>query len=232
MSIVDPHSPRLVEVAQLLQAVFADPNTVLGLDRLREFLAANAAPGERTFYVHAAIGRDDRVLGATVFSYVPRSNCGFSEYIVSRPDGRGQGIGRRLFDARKRQLDEAASAAGYAGCNGLFIEADNPARTPAALLEAERQTAIDAFERLRLFAHLGFLRVDVAYVQPPLGPGKQAVDYLDLLFAPWRADAQSEIPSIWIVETLAPIWAAWSPGTRPPALPQHSRLQLLPLVPS
>ena len=228
-SVSDPDSPRLVEVAHLLQAVFADPNTVLGLDRLREFLAANAVVPERSFHVHAALGSDDQVVGATVFSYVPRSNCGFSEYIVSRPDVRGQGIGRRLFDARKRQLDEAARAAGHAGCHGLFIEADSPERTPAALLEAERETGLDARERLRLFAHLGFLRVDVEYVQPPLGPGKQAVPYLDLLFAPWRENAFAEIPSNWMVETVTPIWAAWSPGTRPPALPHNSHLRLLPL---
>jgi GNAT superfamily N-acetyltransferase len=232
LDVTDPDDPRLASVARLLGEVFADPNTVLGLDRLREFLIADPAVAGRTFFVLAALpGQGEDVIGATIFSYVPRSNCGFSEYIVSRPDVRGQGIGRRLFDARKRQLDEAAQAAGHAGCNGLFIEADNPDRTPAALLEAERESGLDAHERLRLFAHLGFGRVEVNYVQPPLGPGKQAVTYLDLLFAPWRDDTQGELSSNWLVDTLAPIWAAWTPGTRPPGLPRDGRLRLLPLLP-
>jgi len=232
VDVADPASPRLEQVAHLLNTVFVDPDTVLGLDRIRAFLGANAEPAAvgRTFFVLAAVGAGDQVVGASLFSYVPASNCGFSEYILSHPSVRGQGLGRQLFEARKRRLETAAQATGQPGCHGLFIEATNPARTPPELLEAERETEMDAAERLRLFAHLGFRRVDYAYVQPPLGPGQAAVDYLDLLFAPWSAAEADTIPAAWVLETLAPIWRAWSPTQPPPqTLDGHSRLRLLPL---
>lgn len=208
-SITGADDPDLASMAALLHAVFPDQNTVLGLERLREFVAERN-PG-RAFNM-LIVKDNDVVVGCTVFSYVPASNCGFSEYIAVSQAIRGGGTGRRLFDARREVLDRRARTAGYEACNGLFIEADNPRRVPPELLERERQTAIDAQERLRVFAHLGFRRVDVAYVQPPLGVGKEPVSYMDLLFAPWRARVDA-IDSTWVTDTVQPIWRAWSPDT-------------------
>ena len=74
--------------------------------------------------------------------------------------------------------------------------------------------AAKARERLRLFDHLGFRRVDVPYVQPALAADKQAIDYLDLLFAPWPDQASvTSIPTRWVLDTLEPVWSAWSPAT-------------------
>jgi hypothetical protein len=53
----------------------------------------------------------------------------------------------------------------------------------------------------------------MAYVQPPLGQGKEPVTYLDLLFAPWSEDVQSTrcVPVAWVLGTLGPVWASWAP---------------------
>jgi GNAT superfamily N-acetyltransferase len=208
----DPDDPDLAALVALLERTLADPNTVLGIDRVREFVASPGAGREFRVLV-ARSGAD--VVGGAIFSYVPASNCGFSEYIVTAPDIRGAGLGRRIFNARKAILDKCASAHGFThGCNGLFIEVDNPERTPPELLAAERITALDARERLRIFGHLGFLRVDVRYVQPPLAPDKTAVDYLDLLFAPWTSlQPSSSITASWVTRTVEPIWRAWAPET-------------------
>lgn len=210
-----PDDPRLAALASLLQRTFSDPNSVLGLDRLQEFLAADPHAMGRSF--HVLVGEDDngRVIGGSVFSYVPRANCGFSEYLVLEPEARGRGVGRMLFDRRRQILDDLAArrpaaTSGALGCNGLFIEVDSPERSPPDMLAAERESAMDVHQRLRVFDHLGFRRVDLAYVQPPLGPNKAAVTYLDLLFAPWHTAAASAIPVAWIVETLEPIWRAWT----------------------
>ena len=207
--LTDPDDADLESVAALLLAVFPDPNTVLGLDRLLEFLGQSSH--ERVFNVLAA-KESDRLVGCAVFSYVPVSNCGFSEYIAVTKNARGGGLGRKLFDARRGLLDQHARATGRDACRGLFIEADSPARVPTELLKQERTTAIDAEERLRVFAHFGFKRVDIQYVQPPLGYGKEAVTYLDLLFAPW-AEMSRAIEAEVIVQTLEPVWRAWSPQT-------------------
>jgi hypothetical protein len=60
-----------------------------------------------------------------------------------------------------------------------------------------------------VFEHLGFQRVNLRYVQPPLAEGKQPVDYLDLLFRPHAPRAS--LPRAWIVDTVLPIWRAWAP---------------------
>ncbi len=183
---------------------------MLGLERIQEFLSASPSSAARSFHVIVAEDRADaQIVGGSVFSYVPRSNCGFSEYMVLEPAARGRGLGRALFNRRRDVLNRCAVQHG-SGCNGLFIEADNPVRTPPELLEAERESSIDALDRLRIFGHLGFRRVDLAYVQPPLAAGKQAVDYLDLLFAPMNETPAGSVPVEWIVETLTPVWSAWT----------------------
>jgi GNAT superfamily N-acetyltransferase len=215
--IDSPDDPDLKALSTLMDATFADPNIVLGLDRMQEFLAANRPGAARRFYILVATdpATDGAVIGGSVFSHVARSNCGFSEYIVADRSARGRGLGRQLFDTRKAVLDTEARRLGHDACRGVFIEVDNPDRTPADIAAAERETALDAWERLRLFDHLGFRRVRLAYTQPPLAPEKQPIDYLDLLFAPWdaAAAANGRIPTPWIVDTLEAIWSAWTPDT-------------------
>jgi GNAT superfamily N-acetyltransferase len=212
--VTSPDDPHLVAFSHLLDNVFPDPNMVLGLDRLQAFVRADPSAATRRFFVLVALDQaSDMVVGGSVFSYVRSTNCGFSEYIVTDRTARGMGLGRRLFDRRKAILDSAAHEQGHPACEGLFIEADNPERTPPDLIEAERQTALDARERLRLFHHLGFRKVQLPYIQPPLAPDKAPIDYLDLLFAPWPSDnaALDRIPAAWVFDTVEPVWSAWSP---------------------
>ncbi|HEY1293685.1 MAG TPA: hypothetical protein VGJ60_11430 [Chloroflexota bacterium] len=208
--VTRPEDPRLGDLSRLLERTFADPNSVLGLDRIQQFLSESATDGPRRFHVTVAEHRGPpEVVGLSIFSYVVRSNCGFSEYLVVDQFLRQRGLARALFDQRKAILDADAVRHGHAACSGLFIEVDNPWRTPADLLARE---SFDPVERLRVFAHFGFRRVALAYTQPPLAPDKDAVDHMDLLFVPWaRASQTDAIPSEWILRTLEPIWSAWTP---------------------
>jgi GNAT superfamily N-acetyltransferase len=202
IEVVRADDPLLALTAELLAATFDDPNIVLGLDRIQEFLTATT---DRSFHVLCAL-RHHVVVGLSIFSYVPASNCGFSEYIVVAPELRGSGLGRALFDRRKSILDSSAHAHGVERCHGLFIETD----TASGTAPAEPDTSMDPLLRLRIFAHLGFKRVDVRYVQPPLAPGKQPVEYLDLLFAPWTGDGLG-VPARAVLDTVRPIWRSWAP---------------------
>jgi GNAT superfamily N-acetyltransferase len=216
--ITAPDDPSLTALADLLGWTFADPNLILSAARMRAFLQANAAPpGEdaagprRDFLVLVAETPEPaRLLGGTVFSYVPASGCGFSEYLVLDAAARGQGLGRRLIEARGERLDAAAKAAGLASAHGLFIEVEDPRRIPPAFARAEAKTAMEPDARIRLFAHLGFRRVVVPYSQPPLGNNQPSVEYLQLLFAP-RDPGREAIPAAWVLDTLAAIWTAWAP---------------------
>lgn len=215
--VSDPADPEVEAVAGLLLETFADPNIVLPAARMREFLEATRAGSPaagRTFHVLTARA-GGRLAGATVFSYVAAAGVGFSEYMVVAPGFRGQGVARRLFDARRAVLDRQARTAGRQGAAGLFIEVENPERTPAEFLERERTTAIDAWARLRFFHHLGFRRCDLTYVQPPLAPGREPVDYLDLLFLPWDESIRRAgvLPPQVLLDAVKPIWAGWAPDT-------------------
>src|SRR5262249_8268847 len=124
--ITRPDDPRLGDVAALLERTFSDPNSVLGLDRLHEFLSEGPRRG-REFHVLVAQpsgAGPGRVAGLSIFSYVPESNCGFSEYLVVDQDLRGQGEGRALFARRKMLLDADAVRHGHRACHGVFIEVD------------------------------------------------------------------------------------------------------------
>ena len=217
--ILSPDDPAVEHLWALMDLTFADPNTVLGLERIQEFLAANRPGAARRFCILVATdsARPDAVIGGSVFSYVVRSNCGFSEYLVADRAVRGRGVGRLLVDARKDVLDTEARRLGHEACRGVFIEVDHPDRAPVHFSAIERETAFDGWARLGLFDHLGFRRVAVPYVQPPLAPDKQAIDYLDLLFEPWAATAQANarIPTSWILDTLEVIWTAWTPELAP-----------------
>jgi hypothetical protein len=210
--VTGPRDPRLGDLAQLLLRTFADPDSVLGLDRIQEFLSEGRSNSRRDFHVLLAESSNAAaVVGASIFSYVVSSNCGFSEYLVVDAALRQRGLGRGLFDRRKMTLDAVALRHGQDACHGLFIEVDSPSRTPPELLSAE---SLDATERLRIFQHLGFHRVAVPYVQPPLAPDKKPVDYMDLLFAPWSTETPADsIPAEWIFDTLAAIWSAWTPAS-------------------
>jgi GNAT superfamily N-acetyltransferase len=212
-----PTDPALAELSRLMYALFADPDVVLPLERLQAFVAEAPGTTGRIFTVLVA-EEAGGLLGGTVFSYVAATGCGFSEYLVLRRDRHGQGIGRLLVDARRARLDDQARQSGHTACKALFIEADNPDRTPAALQARERETAMESRARLRLFAHLGFFRVDMAYVQPPLDAGQQPVTYLDLLCAPWDAHVlhDLQIPARWVYDTVGPIWDNWAPGRQEP----------------
>lgn len=219
-------------LADLLQRTFADPSLALGPDPLREFLASDPAHTGRSFTALLAMA-GDLLLGATVFSYIPETACGFSEYLVVRREHQRRGVGRTLMERRKKCLDVFARRQGLAGCRGLFVEAENPVRTPLAVAVAERETAMDILERRAFFARHGFFQVDVPYIQPPLGPGKRSVDYLDLLFAPWEP-VPGRIPAMWVSGTLRPVWRAWDPQSEAALAgmsesSSDSGLELLPL---
>ena len=208
--ISDPAHPALGRLAQLLRTTFADPNLVLTEEQVRA--AAGRREADRTVHVLVALA-GDAVVGGTLFTYVVPSHCGFSEYLVVDRAHRRAGIGRKLVEARRATLDRQARAHGAPAARGVFIEVENPQRTPSEFLERERLTALDAWDRLRVFDRLGFMRVDIPYRQPPLGPDKEAVDYLDLLFCPWDETVRKErrLPAQWVIDTLRPVWRAMAP---------------------
>ncbi len=232
--VIDPADCDVEQFAALLQATFADGNVCLGVQRMREFLAAGPQALRSFHLVVAKAG--DQVMGGSLFSSIIATGAGFSEYMVLDRRARGQGLSRLLFDYRKSVLDREAHRNGFPGATGLFIEVENPSRTPTAYAEQELKTAMGLVERWRYFKHLGFFRLDCRYVQPPLGVNQEPVTYLDLLFLPASPELRmaTAISPDFLIQSLTPIWCAWAPAYCRTAL-QEFRTRLgdrpVPLLP-
>ena len=144
-----------------------------------------------------------RVVAGTLFHYLAEPQIGFSSYLAVAPDLRGQGLARRLHDARTALLGEISSGS----CQGVLIDVVNPARLSADELELERSVGSDPVNRLQVFSSLGFKRVNIAYEQPVGGEGGGPVTNMDLLFCP-REPVES-VPTALIVAAMLTFWTPW-----------------------
>lgn len=209
--VVDPQDSDLQAFSHLMRSTFADPNLVLSTAQLNRMMDERHGADRRLHLLLARAG--STVLGGSLFSYVPATNCGFSEYIVLSPAARGRGLARRIFAHRLAILRAEAQDCGRPGPAGLFVEVANPGRVSAQLKDAERRLGVDTAVRWQIMHHFGFRRVEVPYSPPP-GPG-DLVLYLDLLFLPLdpAVAAAGRLSAQQILDTLAPIWRSWAPAT-------------------
>lgn len=120
------------------------------------------------------------VQGLLVAEYYAASQCVLISYVAAHPDARGQGLARRLFDALGERIDAGRLSRGQP-VQAVFAEVHDPAQN------GPDDDVLDPNLRLRIMAKLGGQRVPVDYLQPPLGPDRQAADGLWLLAFPGMA---------------------------------------------
>ena len=144
-----------------------------------------------------------RVVAGTLFHYLSKPQIGFSSYLAVTADLRGQGLARRLHDARTALLEEVSDGS----CQGVLIDVVNPARLSADELELERGVGSDPVNRLRVFSSLGFKRVDIVYEQPVGGANGGPVINMDLLFSP--REPIDSVPTALIVAAMLTFWTPW-----------------------
>ena len=173
-----PAAAREAECRRFFEEVyrpsFPDPAIREELGTWLALLAEVPAPPRPRLHVIVAVERGDgRILGGFVCEYYPRSGAALGTYLVVAADARRRGIARQLLAHGQRVL--AADAGRPAGTGPvLFAETEDPRR-------AGHEPAETGAGRLAALARLGFLRCELPYVQPPLGPGKPPVDWLVLL---------------------------------------------------
>jgi len=159
---------------------FPDPAIREEVDTWLELLAAEPVPPRPRLHVIVAAerGKDAdergrRIIAGFVCEYYARSDAALGTYMVVARDARRRGLAGRLLAHGQRVLAADAGRPGGAG-PVLFAETEAPARS-------KHEPAVDVAARLAALARLGFLRCELPYVQPPLGPGKPPVDWLLLL---------------------------------------------------
>lgn len=123
-----------------------------------------------------------RVQGLLVGEYYAASRCVLISYVAVAEAARGRGLGRQLFDALRRTLESGRLSRG-ASVQAVFAEIHDPAALAAT------GDVLDPRARLRVMARLGGMRIPVAYLQPPLGPGQSAAGGLWLIAFPALAPA-------------------------------------------
>lgn len=197
--VTGPGDPALPAFGRLQERTFADADLLIPPEVLPQMLA-RLTPERRNYMLVAELGDD--VVGGAVFHYFPAPNTGFSSFLATAPEVRGQGVARRLHQARFALMEEDAGHP----VEGVFIDVLAPERMSADEVARERSVGADPVQRRQIFDRMGFRKVDVAYYQPPTG-GEPAVTTMDLLYCP-RTPAATVRADL-VAETMRAYWGPW-----------------------
>jgi GNAT superfamily N-acetyltransferase len=126
-----------------------------------------------------------KVVGGIAIEYFRRSKAALATYLAVAPEEQRLGLGRRLL---AKAIDK--------------VSADNGGSRPLILAEVERPEAQlgdadrrSAQQRLSVIAALGGRRLEIAYVQPKLGPHQEAVKDLMLVLLEPGGQASDSVPA-------------------------------------
>jgi GNAT superfamily N-acetyltransferase len=198
--ITTANDPAIASFGQLQERTYFEPDMLIPASIIGQMLEWSNHDRENILLILEDSGR---VVAGTLFHFLRKTNVGFSSYLAVDQDFRGQGLARKLHQARFAVLDEISGDT----VKGLFIDVVNPARLSTAELELEHSVGSDPSTRLKAFASLGFKRVDVRYEQPVGGENGGAVTNMDLLFCP--RDAATSILTNLVTQTMRTYWTPW-----------------------
>jgi GNAT superfamily N-acetyltransferase len=198
--ITTANDPAITSFGQLQESTYFEPDMLIPASIIGQMLEWSNLDRQNILLVLEDSGR---VVAGTLFHFLRKTNVGFSSYLAVDQDFRGQGLARRLHQARFAMLDEIAGGK----VEGLFIDVVNPARLSTSELELEHSVGSDPSARLKAFSRLGFKRVDIRYEQPVGGQDGGAVTNMDLLFCP--RETATSIPTTLVVETMRTYWTPW-----------------------
>jgi hypothetical protein len=195
--ITSIEDPLFRSMHELMQKVFP-AEEVLEFSLWKEPLED---PGIR---VYAAV-HEGKVVGTTEYRYYEDFHVAMTDFtIIGQP---GLGIGR--FLQRKRQQDlEAVAAASGSPMLGMFAEIYDPYRIEEHAFGGVKP--MDPFVRREVLSHLGYKRLDLAYVHPSWeNDGQDAVEGLDLCFMPMD-EGLAELPASLVVDFLTRYYSVLS----------------------
>jgi GNAT superfamily N-acetyltransferase len=200
--ITDPVDSAIARFGALQERTYADGDMLIPPAYLGTLLA-RSAPDRQNLMLVAEMA--DQVVGGVVFHYFPHVNTGFSSYMAVEHAVRGQGLARRIHEARFALLDQVAGVP----VHGIFIDVVAPERLTAAEIAHEQTVGADPWLRRQIFKRLGFRRVAVDYYQPPDGPGAQPITSMDLLYCPHPGEQDEVVSTELVVRTMHIYWAPW-----------------------
>lgn len=145
------------------------------------------------------------VVGATEYRYYPEMRVAMTDFTIIGREGLGVGP----FLARRRAADLAAWVARTEGpLLGMFAEIYRPDEAEALSFGGVK--AMNPYVRREVLAHLGYRRLDFAYVHPSWQGDGAAVGGLDLCFMP-ADDSLEHVPGALIGRFLRTYYGALNP---------------------
>lgn len=201
--LVSSSDTQIIAAYHSIQAQsYADLTQVPSVNALPRILSNHTRRRQNFLLVAEEHGQ---VIGGTMFSFFPGPRVGFSFFIGTRPDKRGQGTARALHEERVKVF------AGLAGpkrrLKGIFADVLSPERASLEDIERERQLSMDPIARRIALKKLGYRQVCVDYLMPDGELGDEVNRDFDLLFCP--VGGQAKIPKTLIRDTLSVIWTPW-----------------------
>lgn len=179
---------------ELLGTIFP-PEEVLAFELWREPLQD---PG---IHVYAAL-QGDEVVGSTEYRYYPELRVAMTDFtIIGKPS---LGVGRFLMRSRGKDLERLAAESGTTPI-GMFAEIYDPYR--AAIHEFGGVSPMNPIVRREVLSHMGYKKLDLAYVHPSWDHEGAAVTELDLGFLP-QDEELNEIDASLVVKFLTGYYSA------------------------
>ncbi|MDN3017675.1 GNAT family N-acetyltransferase [Paenibacillus sp. BSR1-1] len=192
-NIEDPNFKKLHD---LMGKIFP-PEEVLDYELWKEPLED---PSIRVF---VAID-DEQVVGATEYRYYPDWNIAMTDFtIISKP---GLSLGRFLAQNRLKDLQMLAKE-NEKELFGMFAEIYDPYRVEHH--EFGGVKVMDPYVRREVLSHLGYNRLDLAYVHPSWENNGEAVSGLDLCFMP-TSDEVHSLPAALVKDFLTTYYSVLS----------------------
>ena len=196
LRITSIEDPLFEKLHNLMKEVFP-PEEVLEFDLWKEPLED---PDIRVF---AAV-HEGQVVGTTEYRYYKDWNIAMTDFTIICKQGLS--LGRFLAENRLKDLQNLAKENGKA-LFGMFAEIYDPYQVDS--YEFGGVKPMDPFVRREVLSHLGYQRLDLAYVHPSWKNNGEAVSGLDLCFMPME-DGTTGLPASLVAEFLTTYYSVLS----------------------
>lgn len=191
--ITSIHDPLFGAMHGLMQRVYP----------AEEVLVAEAWAGplqDENLRVCVAV-HEGQVVGATEYRYMPDVGVAMSDFTIVAATGLG--VGRFIWERREADLKALAKKHGQTSL-GMFAEIYDPGRVTH--LQFGDMPAMHPVVRREVLSHMGYRRLDFAYVHPSWQQNGEAVHNLDLCFLPAEPGRES-VPADLVVRFLTSYYA-------------------------
>lgn len=186
--------PRFAEMHRMMSSIFP-PEEVLAFELWKEPLE------DPDIHVYVAV-RENAVVGATEYRYYPDMKVAMTDFTLI--GAMGEGIGRFLYMQRTKDLARLQRESGTESI-GMFAEVYRPHAVSS--LKFGNVLPMHPAVRREVLSHLGYKKLDLAYVHPSWDHQGKAVTELDLAFLP-ADDAAETLPAGLVVRFLKQYYAA------------------------